>query len=424
MNRTSPKALVIVLISLVLFTVTSPAFAKVGFDFSGFGTIGYASSNQSYAYLKYIDEDGTLYRDSILAGQLDMRINSKFSATVQGQLEADSSDETGVEANIAWAFLSYRPNNDWLVRLGKLRIPGYLNSENADVGVTYDYARIPAEFSYLSPTYDFIGLSVNHSFLLSDGDLSFTIYYGESNLDWRTYLGESETAIYYPSTLKSLGGSVSYQTLDNTYLAALHYAENHNESDSIDWYDSPVFQDLGDGTGYYTYEGANVVDSLDIYLATMSADILLARDIRMAIEIAARIGTGDLINGQNGYSGYISFRKKINRWTPYIFYAQLKTASDELDFHQRLDSSSVPNTVTQAAIINGFQKDLADLYQAFDQYSIALGTSYSLSPTHKIKGEIMLTHIDQTSSFFDAPTEINISNQDVAVFSLSYSFVF
>lgn len=410
--------------SLAAFFITSPSSADVQFDISGFGTIGYAVSDSPYNYLKYIDNEGTFYQDSILGGQLDIRANSKWSGTIQLQVESDTSKESGWTGDIAWAFLSYRPTNDWLFRAGKLRIPGYLNSENRDVGVTYDYIRIPAEFDSLSPTYDFTGLSVNKSFFLEDNELYLDAYYGRSDLDWRTYMGETDSALYYRTQLELLGTAVTYQTTENTYIAGLHYAINRNKNPSQQWYNSPVYQDLGYGEGYYSFEGAEPADSFYVYIATVSADILLGYDIRMAAEFAARKGTGDFINGQNGYTGYVSFRKKIGNWTPYVFYSQIKTDSEQMAFYQTLNSTSVPDYFPSSEKINSAQKSLADLYQAYDQYSIALGSSYSLSPSSKIKAEVMLTHVGIASSLIDTPSDTVISDSNIALFSLSYNFAF
>lgn len=60
----------------------------------------------------------------------------------------------------------------------------------------------------------------------------------------------------------------------------------------------------------------------------------------------------------------------------------------------------------------------------FDQHSWAIGTSYALSPTSKIKAEWMRVRIGEVSSLVDAPPGSNIRNQNINVFSLSYSMVF
>ncbi|MDG3085840.1 hypothetical protein P7F88_06915 [Vibrio hannami] len=405
------------------------ARAEIQVDFSGFGTIGYTQSNKSYGYLVNIDDGGTFRQDSLLAGQLDIQFNPKFSATLQPQIKANSSKDSGWEGNIAWAFLSYRPTNDWLLRAGMLRVPGYLNSENRDVGVTYDYVRVPPEFDSLSPTYDYTGISINRSFILSQGDLFLDAYYGVVSTDWRFYYREdvgtdiNAGSFYFPIDIELTGGALTYETEENTYIGGIHYAISKNRSDQFDWYEKPLYAE-SNGIGYYTYEGATPVDHQDVIIANLGADIGLGYDTRLAFELAARRTIGNVTNGQNSYTGYVSLRKSIGKWTPYIFYSQIKTDSDETEFYNALNSSSVPDLVPGSEVINASQKVMADVYQNYDQYSMAIGSSYRLTPTSKLKAEFMLSHIGNASSLVDTPSGTDISGADIAVFSLSYSFVF
>ena len=112
---------------------------------SGFGTVGYALSDQSYNYQRFVDKQGTLKRDSVLGVQMDGKFGDAFGFTVQGKVAPSLDSDKDVDATIAWAFLSWRPANDWLFRLGRVRVPLYLNSENMEVGATFDFARLPAE---------------------------------------------------------------------------------------------------------------------------------------------------------------------------------------------------------------------------------------------------------------------------------------
>jgi hypothetical protein len=84
----------------------------------------------------------------------------------------------------------------------------------------------------------------------------------------------------------------------------------------------------------------------------------------------------------------------------------------------------VPSLVPGSAQINASQRAGADQILAFDQRSVAIGTSYALSPTSKLKAELMHVRIGQVSSLVDAPPGGNIRNQGINVISLSYSVVF
>ncbi|HEY0665141.1 MAG TPA: hypothetical protein VGD24_03665, partial [Gallionella sp.] len=151
-------------------SAVSPVLAA-DVSLSGFGTIGYAKSDQSYNYQRFVNDKGTLKRDSVLGIQMAAQFTPEWSATVQAKVAPALDDDTRYAASLSWAFLAYRPNNDWLIRAGKLRMPFYLNSENLDVGETYDAARLPNELYSVSPTMDFTGATFLKTWYLADSEL-------------------------------------------------------------------------------------------------------------------------------------------------------------------------------------------------------------------------------------------------------------
>lgn len=432
--------------NIIKFLVTiSVAFsahinAEVVVEHSGFGTVGYAISDSPHNYLKYIDENGTFLRDSLLGAQLDIKFNSKFSITAQGLISANESQESGFEGELSWAFLSYRPTNDWLFRVGKLQIPGYLNSENRNIQITYDYARLSPEVDSASPVYDFTGLSINKSFELDDSEIFIDFYAGESEIDWRTFLGTDIPevgleigAVYSHLTIDLVGGALTYKDDEDTYIAGFHRASIKN----VNGFTNELgFQELIPelGIGFYEEEassGATFTDAFKLYILNIGADISLGNDVRLATEIVLR-NTDEITTGLNSFLHYVSIKKEIDSWTPYILYSYIKTTDDDFKLYQDINNNQVPTGIIpteilseqQIAIINPSQHLLADNQRIYDQYSISLGTSYRLSPLSKLKAEIMLTHIGEGSSLADAISEDDLRNSDITTLSLSYSFAF
>ena len=97
--------------------------AGVDVRLTAFGTVGYAQSNSKIRYLRYIDDDGTLKADSLAGVQAEAQFNTQWSATFQGVASAPRTRDDGHEAKVRWAFVSFRPTNDWLFRAGRLRPP-------------------------------------------------------------------------------------------------------------------------------------------------------------------------------------------------------------------------------------------------------------------------------------------------------------
>src|SRR5574343_1142659 len=127
-----------------LLALATPAQA-VDLPWSGFGTFGYAISDQSFNYQLFISDYGTFKRDTILGAQVDARFSQAWSATVQAKVAPSDHSDSQWQPSIAWAFISWRPSDDWLIRAGKIRLPMMLNTENSDVGPTYDFVRLPLE---------------------------------------------------------------------------------------------------------------------------------------------------------------------------------------------------------------------------------------------------------------------------------------
>jgi len=409
------------------------ANAEISYDFSGFGTLGYAVSNTPSPYLQYIDNKGTFSKDSLIAGQLDIKFSPRLSATIQAKVAANNSQETGVEADITWAFLSYRPSNDWLFRIGELQVPGYLNSVNRDVGVTYNYARLPAETDSTSPIYHFTGAVISKTFNFDGSDFTVDLYTGKKTTDLRYYIGNDIAGAYNQGNsynqvdIDLVGMSFSYNTPKHTFLAAMHRVKVKNQGGE-EWLKEFGFTEIipDSDIGYYNNDpssGASVTNRFDLYIANIGADISLGNDLRLASELVYR-ETNDLNIGINGILGYVSLQKKIDKWTPYIFYSQIKTFNNDLKKHQRIDSNQIPSGIPNAGLINASQHVMADIYQAYDQFSIAIGTSYRFSPVSVIKAEIMFIEVDDSSSLFDVSSQYESNDYSTTIFSLSYSFAF
>ncbi|OYU73213.1 MAG: hypothetical protein CFE45_37930, partial [Burkholderiales bacterium PBB5] len=84
----------------------------------------------------------------------------------------------------AWAFVAWRPNDEWLLRAGRLRLPLYLHSESLNIGVAHDMARLPVEMYSIAPTNEYKGLSVGYalpSTWLPDSELGIEAYAGRTD---------------------------------------------------------------------------------------------------------------------------------------------------------------------------------------------------------------------------------------------------
>ncbi|MGD9700636.1 hypothetical protein [Acinetobacter sp.] len=407
--------------------ISQPVMA-LDYSISGFGTIGYSQSDQPYKYYRYIDDNGTFFKDSVVAFQIDTAMTSEWSTTVQLKFAPDLGDDSRWEPSISWGFVSWRPTNDWLFRIGKMRLPGYLNSENMDVGTTFDYARLPIELYSVSPTYDYIGASFNKTFELEDDSLILDGYWGKRNTEWRIYLRDGIPGIlpsgpqFFSIQAELMGMALTYRRDEDIYRLGFHkiWAER---TDGQSWSEEPPLINLTPEISYYDFQqvvNSSGNDTLDISMLNIGTDIAFGNNVHLSGEYIYSSVSG----GGSSTGGYISPRIRLGKWTPYILYSRLRSDDESLALYEAVNNSSVPMFIPGAAIINASQRAGADSFQAYDQSSYAIGTSYSLSPTSKIKAELMRTHIGIVSALVDAPQNGNVTDENINIFSISYSFAF
>ena len=116
--------------------------------------------------------------------------------------------------------------------------------------------------------------------------------------------------------------------------------------------------------------------------------------------------------------------RPIGDWTPYATFAVLKSPQAQRDAYTRINDNTVPAFIPGAALINASQRAGANGDVAYDQSSWAVGSSYALTPTSKLKAEFLHTRIGDVSQLVDAPDGDTARHETIRTFSLSYSVVF
>jgi len=150
----------------------------------------------------------------------------------------------------------------------------------------------------------------------------------------------------------------------------------------------------------------------------------LAPNWRLLAEAARNVQHNTTI-GANTVGGYVALMYQMEKLTPYVGYARLRSLGSSMRTAEQLSASSVPDAVSYAAQINASQLAAADAIPVYDQSSLMLGAAYALTPNSKLKAEWMNTRIGKRSAMVDAPEgSSTVSHQRVNVLSLNYSFVF
>jgi hypothetical protein len=391
---------------------------------SGFGSVGYAVSDKPYHYQRFIDDHGTFKRDSVLGGQADVKISSQWSATGQVMLAPSLRNDEDWSLTTSWAFLSWRPSNDWLLRLGKQRVPLYLNSENRDVGQTYNFARLPIEMYGLSPTTDLTGLYASRTWLPDLGEVTVDAFAGGADLTARSCARDGG-ALFSPAHTDVRGVSLTLKMETSTWRMSFHNARTKLRSGQgfpSHYPDSGVgFYQVSDQQPGPGVERANHIVNQVI---TLGGDVQVAPTWRVVSEFARNIQMRTE-NGANTAGGYIALLHKMDRFTPYVSYARLRSMGSSVSSVNKLDAITLPAFVPYADDNNKSQRYAADVVQMFDQDSVALGTSFDLTPQSKLKAEWLRTRIGNRSAMVDSPAGGDVVRRErINVLSLNYSFAY
>ena len=350
-------------------------------DWSAFGTIGYARTDRSYVYERFLDSKGTMKRDSLLGLQGTLGLSPRWSLTVQARLAPSISFDNRWEATLPWAFVSYRAANDLLLRAGKLRMPMYLFSENMDVGASYAVLRMPTEVYSTAPTTDFTGASFSKTWYADLGDLVLDGYAGHTRLTPRGGAFDLHT--------HSTGLVLSLHRDDDTYRFGVQRAligidkAGMASGTAADFGAAPpdapaASEPLGGGHDYDTR----------VYL--LGADVGICRNLRLISEYARRHAV-NAVTPKNSQGAYVTLAYTAGDWTPYATVARLMT-----DQAARQESSAFD-----------------------DQDSLAAGLSYLVTPTSRLKAEWMRVRFGADSSMIDGG---GAGARPMNVFSLTYSF--
>jgi hypothetical protein len=310
-----------------------------------------------------------------------------------------------------------------------------LHSANFDVGVTHEFARLPTEMYSISPNNEIDGVSFSRSWQLERGETTLDAFWGRTNADVRLWARDNIPPIQSPGTMfrrlsiEGGGLALSRKRDDDTYRFAYgSVMVNRRDGNAIP-VTFPFVNTPLPGVGYYQVDGSIPgpgvpgVGRIRISSIILGADVDVGSGFRVVGEFARTLVSKTDLSTQS-VRGYASLLKRVDQWTPYVTFAFLRSDSRPLDLYKNVNSTVVPGFVPGASLINAAQRIGADQVLAFDQRSLAIGTSYSLSATSKLKAELMHVRIGQVSSLVDAPPGSNIRNQGINVISLSYSVVF
>lgn len=403
---------------------------------SGFATLEHAQSNRDLPYLRFIDEKGTLKAGSLAAVQADLRLNPQWSATMQLKAAPALADDTRWEARPIWAFVAWRPSDEWLLRAGQMRVPLFLYSESQDIGVASDMARLPREVYAVAPTTDFRGLFATWSRATgADGELTVDAYSGTDDVEARVWTRDGVPPSVPPGILvadlkmRPSGLIATWRGPDTLLRAGIHSVRTRNQNRHGTAVRFP-FVSVAPGVGYYQVNaalpgpGIETVPRFRNTVFNLGAEQRFGDGWRVAGEFS-RIWQHNTELGSSGRSGYVALFKAFGAFTPYLALSTARTDAQQMDWYRRLTTTRLPPMIPGAAQINASQRLAGESIYVLNQDTLSLGSSYSLGLHGKLKLEWARTRIGEASRLVDTlPGQPDPARSRIDVLTLSYSIAF
>lgn len=157
-------------------------------DVKFFGTLGGVyNDNNKYIFTKGPhSKDGSSkdlnpYVDSVLGLQATYKFNDSLSLISQGITRKDDFGE--IKPSIDWAYLKYDSNENFIFKIGRIKLPYYKNSDNDNIGYSRLMIREPIEVYSQMPFNIYNGIEFIYSNIISKYFYTIQGSYGQEKFD-------------------------------------------------------------------------------------------------------------------------------------------------------------------------------------------------------------------------------------------------
>ena len=321
-----------------LVSLCNLARADDGLRVGGFGTLGYADDDRSdlspnrdlSQKAKNGAATGASWRlDSRLGLQLEYGINS--SIDLIGQFVVRDQFKSDLESVTELLYLSYRPQSQLDVRVGRINFDAFLMSDHRNVGYAYSWVRPPSEFYAWIPIFSMNGIDAACNLRSENARWRIKAQAGNSSVSLPIVNG------YKFKAQNMLGMSLTRQT--DLWRLKASYSQLNIGSDV------PAFAPLHQGLDFVvaasipvvSAEAAELISNLSYknakikYMtlgATYDDDAWLAQ-----AEIAHTATSAEAL--PHGEVGYLSVGRRINDWIPFLLISasrpknKIRTATND-----------------------------------------------------------------------------------------------
>jgi len=348
--------------------------SRVTFD--GFGTLGVSHSSMKMGDYVLdssipkgpgLSEDWSTGNDSRIAVHLAADLTTKVSAVLQVVSEYHTPNT--YQPEVEWANVKYAFTPDAYIRVGRIALPTFLNSDTRDVGYTYVWIHPPLELYRQLPISHSDGVDAMYRVQIGESVNSIkAILYGENTL-------ERENSTSISKDMWGIFDTIEYgpATAHVGYQERLSATENLQTGITGEWVRN---SDLSLGVQY---------DPGDWFAIS---------------EWMQRKSTTKIT------AMYISAGYRVNKFTPYLTYAQNSPGS----------------------FLPGFPPPSANSIQLANrsQSAVSLGVRWDFMKNTDLKVQYDQVRLSDNSNGFlaNVPAGVTVYGATFHVFSAAVDFIF
>lgn len=373
------------------------------FEISGFARIigGYLS-HSSRRFEGYTDEF-SIGEQSLFAVQPSYSFSDKLS--ISSQFVAHTSDDR--DNGLEWAYLSYRPDNAWHLRAGRLRTPFFIYSDSYDVGYTYPWVTAPVQVYNNYLFSNFTGASASYYQSGNTLALNLEAYYGYFKGD----LFLAGTKVDVETEVEDLMGLVATVSHNNLSLRmAYHQAQNETVIPNVNALRSILYSQ-GFNESAKSLESSGQVYALQTSLSYDTLNSFYKAEwvnIVTGFEIAPEV---------TGY--YLMAGRVVNDWTFHLTYSRSEYSNVMMANELPMPPSGNPQLDQLAG---AYYQVFADTPNGkLDSYT--LGSRWDFRMNMALKAEVSLLQESRSRTGFFANSEFS-PNEDAYLYQVAWEWIF
>jgi hypothetical protein len=397
------------------------------FQIKGFGTVaatrtdsadnGYKATTQPISLAR----GGTwsLQNDSLMGVQLDIVPNHDLSGTLQ--VIARNRAKGDLAADVEWAFVKYKIDNHWRVRVGRVLTPVFMDSDYRFVGYASIYARPDPNIYTIYPLSTHDGLDITYKNDLAGGILTTSLYGGRAKIE-----GPSDL-VYEASRLTGL--SLRYEK-DNLMVRVAKTQTNMKMTGAGSAMFSTFLTYAQQAVALGCTSCINAVNAIgngfdDIGFGVSNIGFRYTMDDYTLWGEYLKVNQREILNPVDE-SYLLGLSKNIAQWTPYITFSENKTTPNA----SKIDPSDINKIpVPPVKVFMSLYNSPAISARDTGRHTLAIGTRYDIAKNMAVFFEMAKVSVNGNVYGFPLPYPRLVPtgqpcDDTFHLYTLSLSFVF